>query len=195
MGIFLKCLCNEDYHSLIIEGNASDQELAEAWVLLLSEYQELKGESVNNIEHVRLSKKITRVRSHLQLVDVCTKYLSEKYSESIADSLRKLGYSFNPKEKDPETYIHLLNQIINKTKLKYVQLQQMVKQLNDLLIKEMPIKPSRESFESTLIQIEEMQKTSYDLDHITVMKYVMLEKKLIRQLELIQSKAQWQPNV
>lgn len=193
MPAFLDCLCEEKYESLIISGKASSHQLQEAWVLLLSEYQELKGDTIETIEQVRLSRDIWKLRSHLQLLDHCTSFLAEQYSESIADSLRKLGYSFKPSSLDPSEYIGLLNNIINKSKLKYVQLQQMVKQLSEELKKAVP-KATREQFEETLIHIEEMQKTSYDMDKLTVSKYVMLEKKMAKQIEALQNRKQWQPS-
>lgn len=192
MSIFIECICEELFESLVISGKAKQCELLEAWVLLLSEYQELRGDTVDGIEQMRLTKEIWKVRNHLQLVDYCVQFLSERYSESIADSLCKLGYNFKPAGKEPHKYISLLNNIINKTKLKYVQLQQMVKQLQEELKKAQSDKPTRESFENTLIHIEEMQKTSYDLDNITVYKYVMLEKKLRKQIELLENRKQWQ---
>jgi hypothetical protein len=194
MSVFISCIAEEDYTSLIISGKASDYQLQEAWVLLLSEYQELKGDTIETIEQVRLSRDIWKLRSHLQLLDACTSFLAERYSESIADSLRKLGYPFKPTSLDPNDYISQLNAIINKAKLKYVQLQQMVKQLSEELKKTVP-KATRDQFEETLIHLEEMQKTSYDLERLTVLKYVMLEKKMSKQIELLQNRKQWQPSV
>lgn len=194
MVVFIRCICEEDYHSLIISGKATDDQLLEAWVLLLSEYQELKGDTIETVEQVRLSRDIRKFRSHLQILDCCVSFLAERYSESIANSLRQLGYIFKPVSTNPQEYISQLNVIINKSKLKYVQLQQMVKQLAEELKKAQPKPPAREQFEETLIHIEEMQKTSYDLDRLTVYKYVMLERKLQRQIELLQTKKQWQPS-
>lgn len=191
MSVFIACICEENFHALIIAGKASTAQLQEAWVLLLSEYQELKGDTIDTIEQVRLSRDIWKLRSHLQILDHCTSFLAEQYSESIANSLRNLGYVFKPTSHDPADYIGLLNSIINKAKLKYVQLQQMVKQLSEELKKAVP-KTTREQFEETLIHIEEMQKTSYDLDRLTVSKYVMLEKKMAKQIELLQNRKQWQ---
>jgi DNA repair ATPase RecN len=195
MHVFIQCICEEDFKSLIISGKATHEQLQEAWVLLLSEYQELKGDTIETIEQVRLSRDIWKLRSHLQLLDICVSFLSYQYSESIAESLRQLGYNFKPQIKEPGAYINQLNTIINKSKLKYIQLQQMVKQLADELKKSQPEPPTREHFEETLIHIEEMQKTSYDLDHLTVYKYVMLEKKLKRQIESLQNRKQWQQSV
>lgn len=193
MEVFIKCLCEERPEYLIIEGTATPDELKEAWILLLSEYQEIKGDTIESMEQVRLTRDIWYTRNHLQLVDHCTNFLAHTYSESIADSLRKLGYSFKPVEKEPAKYANLLNLIINKTKQRYVILQQMIKQLDEVLKKVIIEKPKRESFETTLISIEEMQGVTYDFERLMVTKYVMLEKKLVRQIELLNNKKQWQP--
>jgi hypothetical protein len=37
--------------------------------------------------------------------------------------------------------------------------------------------PSREQFEISLIHIEEMQKTTYQMEELTVSKFLLLEKK------------------
>jgi hypothetical protein len=191
MEVFIRCVCDGDYSALIISGKATTEELTEAWVLLLSEYQELKGEGIERIEQVKLSRDIWKLRNHLQLVDTCVQFLAERYSESIAASLRQLGYSFKPTDKTPLSYIPLLNSIINKTKLKYVQLKQLVIHLEAELEKVQP-KTSRESFETTLIAIEEMQKCTYDFERLTVSKFIALEKKLNRQIELMENKWQTQ---
>lgn len=195
MRVFLLCLCDEQFEALVIDGKPTQDELMEAWVLLLSEYQELRGDSVDSVEQIRLAKEIHKLRSHLQLVEYCLQFLAVGYSESIAGSLRELGYTFKPAEPIPSLYIDQLNKVANKTKLKYVQLQQMVKQLAEELKKGQSEKATRDQFESTLIHIEEMQKTTYDLDTITVSKYVMLEKKLQKQIELYENKKKWQPSV
>lgn len=193
MEVFIKCLIEERPEYLIIDGSATPEELQEAWILLLSEYQELKGDTIESMEQVRLTRDIWQMRNHLQLVDYCTNFLAYAYSDSIASSLRKLGYSFNPVEKEPAKYINLLNLVINKTKQKYIILQQMIKQLDEVLKKIIIEKPKRESFETTLLSIEEMQGVTYDFERIMVTKYVMLEKKLIRQIEHFNNKKQWQP--
>lgn len=192
MEVFIKCLTEERPEYLIIDGSATPEELQEAWILLLSEYQELKGDTIESMEQVRLTRDIWQTRNHLQLVDYCTNFLAHTYSESIAGSLRKLGYSFAPVEKEPAKYMHLLNLVINKTKQKYIILQQMIKQLDEVLKKVIIEKPKRESFETTLLSIEEMQGVTYDFERLTVYKYVMLEKKLIKQIEHLNNKKQWQ---
>jgi hypothetical protein len=181
MDRFLKCLCEQDYTVL---GSGSPKELEEAWILILSQYYELKEDTINGVEEWRLTRDIQRLQSHLYLVAQCLDFLKKEYSASIADSLKKLGYSFNPEVKEPEAYLNLLLIVANKSKAKYIQLQQLLIEL-DRKVKSLTDKnPQAEDFEITLIHIEEMQKVSYSMDQITVYKYVMLEKKLAKRIEL-----------
>jgi hypothetical protein len=183
MGRFLDVLCDNKYESLIIDGKASEQQLSEAWLLILAEYYELRGDTIDTVEEWTLSRDIQRLQSHLSLLDTCVRFLSSRYSESIAESVRKLGYSFSPTSYNPIDYLPLLNRIANKSRLKYIQLKQFIKQLEQKMAEVGKEKPKREYFDKMLIEIEEMQRTNYDLDELTVSKYVQLGKKYWQKVE------------
>jgi hypothetical protein len=185
MSRFLDVLCDEKLEALIISGNASNQQLTEAWMLVLAEYYELRGDTIDTVDEWSLSRDILRLQSHLQLLDTCVQFLANKYSDSIAESVRRLGYSFRPTSFEPLDYIGLLNQVVNKSKLKYIQLQQFIKQLETKMAEAGKEKPKREYFEKMVIEIEEMQRANYDLDELTVSKYVLLEKKYWQKVEQI----------
>lgn len=185
MSRFLDVLCDENFKALIINGNASDHELSNAWVLILSEYYELRGDTIDTIEQWSLSRDIQRLQSHLTLLDACIQFLAKRYSDSIAESIRRLGYSFRPSSFNPEGYTGLLDQIVNKSKLKYIQLKQLIVQLEKQMADAGKEKPKREYFEKMVIEIEEMQRTNYDLDELTVSKYLQLEKKYWQKVELL----------
>lgn len=180
MELFLQCLCDGNLKALIIEGGATDEELQEAWLIILSEYHELKGD-IQGSEQWRLSIEVMRLHNHLFLLDQCVEFLKIQWSDSIAESVRRLGYPFNPKDK--ENYTLDLNRVVNKSKLKYIQLKQLIAQLSAEVEKMGDKKPSREDFDTMLIYIEEMQKVSYNFETLTVQKYLQLEKKYIQYVE------------
>jgi hypothetical protein len=183
MPAFLDALCDDNLQSLIIEGTATTEQLAHAWVLLLSEYYELKGDGVNGNEQISLSRDISKLNNHLYILDKCVQYLLERYSESIADSVRKLGYPFRPASTEPLEYLSDLNIVVQKSKTKFIQLKQLIKQLEDKLQDAGQEKPKREEFEISILYYEEMQGATYDIEHLTVSKYVMLEKKYTQKIE------------
>lgn len=182
---FLCCLCEKNLKALIIEGMATDSVLQETWMIILSEYYELKGDAENMDQWV-LSRDVTMLQNHLFLLDQCVEFLKVRWSDSVADSVRKLGYSFNPANK--EDYFVDLDRVVSKSKTKYIHLKQLIKQLTEQVSKISDKPVERNYFDTMLINIEEMQKVSYSMESISVLKYVQLEKKYFRQIELMQAK-------
>lgn len=183
MPAFLDALCDDNLNSLIIDGTATKDQLTQAWVLILSEYYELRGDCIDGNEQWSLSRDIQKLNNHLHILDICVQFLLERYSESIADSVRRLGYSFRPSSFEPVDYIVELNAVVQKSKTKYIQLQQLIKQLEQKMSEAGNEKPKRESFEQAIIYFEEMQGATYNMDELTVSKYIMLEKKYSQKVE------------
>lgn len=183
MPAFLDALCDDNLNSLIIEGKATKDQLTNAWVLILAEYYELRGEGIDGNEQWSLSRDIQKLNNHLHILDLCVQFLLDKYSESIADSVRRLGYTFRPTSFDPVDYIQQLNAVVQKSKTKFIQLQQLIKQLEQKMAEAGNEKPKRETFEQAIIYYEEMQGAAYSMDGLTVSKYIMLEKKYNKKIE------------
>lgn len=184
---FLQCLCDENLQALIIEGDAKPWQLQEAWIIILAEYYELRGETSEGSETWQLSRDVMRLQNHLFLLEQCVEFLKGKWSDSIADSVNKLGYTFRPASKD--NYAEDLNRVVNKSKTRYIQLQQLIKQLSEQVKKIGDKKPTRDYFDNMLIHIEEMQKVSYSMDTLPVQKFVLMEKKYWHQVELLKQRA------
>lgn len=183
MSAFLDALCDDNLGSLIIEGKATKDQLTQAWLLILAEYYELRGDGIDGNEQWSLSRDIQKLNNHLHILDICVQFLLDRYSESIADSIRKLGYSFRPNSIEPVDYISELNAVVQKSKTKFIQLQQLIKQLESKMQEAGQEKPKREYFEKALLHYEEMQGATYNIDDITVSKYIMLEKKYNQKIE------------
>jgi len=181
MDKFVTCLCEND---LSVLGQAPEKLLNETWLLIIEEYHELKGESIEGMESFSLSRDIKRWNNHLFLLEQCIRFLTLEYNEVIAKAINDLGYSFNPEIKIPVSYLDDLNTIANRSKTKYILLQQLIKKLEDVNAKRGDWKPKREWFEGMLIAIEEMQGVTYNLESMSVLKFVSLEKKYWKQIEL-----------
>jgi hypothetical protein len=191
MPAFLDALCDDKLNSLIIAGKATKDQLTHAWVLILAEYYELKGDGIDGNEQWSLSRDIQKLNNHLHILDICVQFLLYRYSESVADSVRRLGYSFRPTSFEPIDYIQELNAVVQKSKLRFTQLQQLIKQLEHNMAEAGSEKPKREIFEKSIIYFEEMQGATYNIDELTVSKYIMLEKKYnqkIEQLKMVHAK-------
>jgi hypothetical protein len=154
---------------------------AENWTVLLAEYYELKEELPD--QTILLARDITRLHSHLNLLDKTITALRTRISTDLLAALKGLGYQF--RALPTEGYHDRLDAIVNKSKTKYMQLQQYIVQL-DVAIKRLPkdqVRPKREYFEGLLIAIEEMQKVAYSMDTIMILKFTQLEKKYWRYVD------------
>lgn len=187
---FVKCLADKEFKALIIDGDPPDEKLAAAWSVIMVEYFDLKGDSILSVDHLRLSRDIARINNHLELVDMCVGFLADEYNANIAASLRRLGYIFSPSDTNPESYIGQLEAVISYSKTKYMQLLTLANELEKVLTDQIEeVGDIAANFEERLLEIEEMQRVSYSMDGITVLKFVSLEKKLVRRIEMIKAKS------
>lgn len=125
-----------------------------------------------------LTKEIKRLRSHLFIVEHCLQLLERHLSEKCIQSLRELGYRITKDQASSLGKLKpVLNTIYQKVKPKYIYLQQKMKELGELSEKTLE-RPSRETFENILINIEQIQQTSYHFETLTVSKFCALQKKL-----------------
>jgi hypothetical protein len=189
MDRFLRCLCEKDYRALIISGEPTEAELMTSWLFIITEYNELKDIDISESKHWNASRELIRLHNHLYLLQQCIDFLTYRYSPSIAQSFRRLGYrlkvtSPNP---DPAEYLDQLFIAAEKAKTKYIEIQQYDKQLKDFVKQTEGNVPQYSTFEHSITLIEEMQHTVYDMSTLTVSKFVQLENKyraMVTQLEL-----------
>jgi hypothetical protein len=169
---FLRCLIENDLTAL---GEAPPEVLEETWITIVAEYQQLRGDKIDHVNQLRLLKLIKKTQHHLYIFELCVNFLEHTWSDKIAESLRKLNYPFNPANKTPGHYQTELQGCILRSKNHYIQLEGWLKELDEESSKH--VKPSREYFETLLVNIESVQRTTYDLDKITVYKFIILEKR------------------
>lgn len=188
MDRFVECLCFDNYEALLMDGGKAPKEvLLSTWLSILTEYHELKGNDLQDNEVWILQREIIRATHHLSLLQQCVDILWNEYRESIANSVRDLGYSFYPKSKMPNLYREDLVVVANEAKTKYIELEQYSERLKKLL-PPTDEKLQPEVFEEMLTAFESVQKVSYSLNTITVTKFVMLERKYKSMVNAMEAK-------
>jgi hypothetical protein len=186
---FLSVLCEDDYQALVMEGQPPENELRIAWLKFLEQFSELKGNTPGD-DIWMLKRDINRLQNHLDLVAFCVDFLTRDYSKSIAASLRRLGYSFNPKTENPVEYLPQLERVATLSRTHFIMLQQLKKQLEEKSAKlsENKEKPARQYYEDLLVAIEEMNGVAYNFETLTVTKYLSLERKYWQVQEKLNNK-------
>jgi DNA repair ATPase RecN len=192
MDRFLTCLCEKDYSALIISGNPTKDELSAAWFFIICEYNELKNIDITENENWDISKELIRLYNHLHLFQQCVDFLSYRYSASIAQSFRTLGYRLVIETENPvpADYMQQLYEAVQVSKTKLIEVQQYEKQLNDFVKSQSHIEPEYSTFEKRITAIEEMQHAVYDLSKLTVSKFIALENKHRDMITALELKAQ-----
>jgi hypothetical protein len=172
---FIECLCDKNLRALIISGDAAAAELEETWIKILAQYNDLLQSEIDS--RWKLIRDVHRTEHHLFLLDKCIEFLRIRYSESIAESLRRLGYNFRPESHEPAKYEALLISASQKSKTKYIYLKQLVEKLKEVIEETADQMPTKEDFENRLLEFEHMQGTTYSMETITVQKFALMQKK------------------
>ncbi len=121
--MFIDCLVDKHYESLIIEGQASEEELKEAWNNIYLEYASLMQQNQVN-EVFELIKEINTLNAKITLVDTCVRHLSHNYDQQLIDVLNELRLRCNLLQGDnEETAFQKLNGVISRAKKWLVEIQ------------------------------------------------------------------------
>lgn len=91
---FIDCICRHDYNVLVEQGEATAQQLADAWSSLFFEYCDLI--SLDQVKvRVMLASEINLIRTRHKALNTWLKFISNIWSENIANAIRTLGYEIN----------------------------------------------------------------------------------------------------
>jgi hypothetical protein len=103
MGQLEDCICDNNLSTLVVSGEPSALQLAEAWSSIFFEYCELAEDSETRYR-VLLDAQLTLDKKKEELGQGWATLLKHKYSEDIAEALRIIGFEFELNPNDPEQY-------------------------------------------------------------------------------------------
>lgn len=98
---YWECDCDGDLNALIIEGEATEQELREAWTSIKAQYADAMANK-KFVSFKSLFKQIGVMRLTLMQVELLINILRNVYHEDIAARLNKelkASFQFNPADK------------------------------------------------------------------------------------------------
>jgi hypothetical protein len=72
-------------------GQAPPEVLEEVWITILSEYQQLRGDTIEGINQLRLLKLINRTRHHLYLFELCIGRLGKRIQRRSGKVFKEAG--------------------------------------------------------------------------------------------------------
>lgn len=119
MNQFIACICYSDLSKLVVEGEATAEQIAESWANIFYEYCD-RIDAVETRYRVRLVAEISFEKKKNELVNNWIKILELSYSEKIVNALHILDFDFELNPEDPEQYYSDLKTIqaqLNLSKL------------------------------------------------------------------------------
>lgn len=177
MEVFIDCLVDEYYEGLIICGQATEEELKEAWNGLYLEYCSLMQENQYN-EVFELIKEINTANAKVTLVDTCVRHLAYKFDEEIVNVLNELRLRCNLTESDKgEKLFNKLNAVISRAKKWLVDIQVAEEKLKTIQESDKDSNP-REYFYDMLMVISKENGYHARSNDITVYEFCRHIKKI-----------------
>lgn len=164
---YIEILVNKDLNLLIIEGNATESELSDAWQTINELYIEAIGDLDTKIR-IESAREIAYLEGRINIANSIIKQLEYGYSDALIQMLSSFGYiiSIEPNEANLEAYI---NQFNGYLKAELLELQEKLNEIDKVEKKETEI--TKQYFEKIIVAIELTFKFQISVEKITTAKY------------------------
>ncbi len=164
---YIEILINKDLNLLIIEGNATESELSDAWQTINELYIEAIGDLDTKIR-IESAREIAYLEGRINIANSIIKQLEYGYSDPLIQMLSSFGYiiSIEPNEANLEAYI---NQFNGYLKVELLELQEKLNEIDKVEKKETEI--TKQYFEKIIVAIELTFKFQISVEKITTAKY------------------------
>lgn len=170
---FIRCMCDDDYSPLIIEGEASSDQLLEMWQQIYEEYLDMTGAHRNNYA-LTLTAEINELFfRHVSIVEGVNILRKHRFDDLVA-MMHKSGYRFPFNPLDPAKYQQDLDRVINRAKTLLVDIENKQAQLKALRKGDDGEKISRLYFDKLLAMLSKFQGYRIDKEVTTVSEYVSI---------------------
>lgn len=119
---FIDCMCNNNLTQLVVSGEPSPEQLAEAWTELFFEYCDLI-EATETKYRVRLVSEISLNEQKIELVSNWVKILEISYMPKLVSALHILDINYELDPRDSEQYQKDLKRIHAELNLSRLELR------------------------------------------------------------------------
>lgn len=176
---FIDCSVNENLLALIISGTPSQEELKQAWTIILQEYSTFLGDGESKM-YLELMKEVALLDLDYKMIQIMVQALSTVHIKYMADDLNELinyhpRFKFDPK--DMVQYNKDLDRCLNRSKSILINYQLKKTQLDALNDKNANnAKPTEEYYYEILYTLEDHAGHTLG-DNITVHQFVTRIKK------------------
>jgi len=186
---FIDCIINQNLAAIIITGLPTQEELSEAWALILQQYSDAIGDNEHRL-YANRTKQLAIETINYNLVIGLVDVLRKEYNKELCIELNKLlSTSFKFDYTNKENYEKDLSRCFNRAKGFKISIDLLQFQVNELEKKfqnKGGSKPTVEYYQSTLITLSDHAKYPIN-DSITVFEFCERIKRFNNYCEQLKS--------
>ena len=180
---------NQDYSKLVISGEPTEEQLADAWVLLRSRYhylinkEEAESYRADTSDMESIIMKLNAINmlvygGRLILNGSMAQWLNENgtdYTASIVEQLQEWGFAI---EELTEENLQRVELLLKHDELQLEMLQAAEKEAPAKKNEIPTVQKAREDYTQMLMQIEEHRKIRYSLEDVNVFQFAVMYGQL-----------------
>lgn len=184
---FIECLCEGKYSVLLIEGDATEEQLKEAWDALYNEYLDATAKNGSN-DVMTLLNEFDALYYKYAVVEKCVEILRWYNDDRLIAILKERGFNFPFDDSNVEQYLKDLDRVMTRSKKFLVDMEIRRKQLDAIQKANSGAKIDRAYFDTILVTLSKFAGYHVNEEVITVSRYVALLNMYINHCKQITAK-------
>ena len=185
--MFVDCLFDKDYKRLIIEGDATEEQLQDAWNKIHAEYATLVMND-NQTEEYELLKDVNLANAKCVLIDCIIQRLFVCYNKELVDLLNHFYLKCDLLESDDSKTIDIkLSKVLTRAK-KFISELQIKQESLDKIHSSTQKETGRDYFGKALLVLSKENGYAMRANDITVYQFVtavnMMNENIKRQIKM-----------
>lgn len=185
LSVFISCVVDKNYNSLIKFGKCTSSDLLAAWDSLYSEYQEILGLPTNRAA-LNLAKASGKLHAQHTSMVACYHVLRHGYSGVCVNTLRYYGYGFRFDPSDKKGYAGDLENLVVKIRVVEMNIQRINNEQTAFISQQKGKDITRQYFMETLASLAIFCKFPLNPDELSVGMYALYQKKYREEAEASQ---------
>ena len=190
LSIFIDCYCDANYSGLVINGDATEQELAEVWQDLLQQYTELIGGREVQSKITQLSS-IIKLEFKLRNIEKVLQMISMVPSEKVYSMLFLFKYPIQKLEYNETNLQKVLQRFVGYYKLDKTKYQ--ILATKETAQEQTQKKQGRSEFSQTLTRVSiAFKMPPINIAHISTAQYCNYVVEYQQYCENLQKENKWE---
>lgn len=185
LSVFISCVVDKNYNSLIKYGTCTTADLLSAWEAIYSEYQEILGLPTNRAA-MNLAKASGKLHAQHTSMVACYHVLRHTHSVVCINTLKHFGYNFKFDPADRKAYAADLENLVVKIRIVEMNIQRVTNEQTAFISQQKGKDITRKTFMDIIASLSLFCKFPLNPDELSVGMYALYQKKYREEAEASQ---------